>query len=142
MSIHTTSKIDGEFNGFDDEVLFKLQDGTYWLQLEYKYWYHYAYMPSVLILKEGNKYFLRLEDYGQQVLVTQVTDVIESNIEGEFKGWEGETKYTLVNGQTWQQSQYKYEYKYSYRPRVIIYRASGGYKMLVEGTCAPVRRIT
>jgi len=33
-------RIDGEFEGFDFEALFKLLNGSYWLQAEYKYWYH------------------------------------------------------------------------------------------------------
>jgi len=37
---------DGSFTRFDSDMLFKLTDGTYWLQAEYEYWYHYAYYPE------------------------------------------------------------------------------------------------
>lgn len=35
-------------------------------------------------------------------------DVIESRIEGEFEGWDGDTIFELENGQIWQQSSYAY----------------------------------
>jgi len=60
-------------------------------------------------------------------------DVIESRIEGDFEGWEGETVFKLDNGQIWQQSSYAYTYHYAYRPEVLIYKTGGGYKMKMEG---------
>jgi hypothetical protein len=60
--------------------------------------------------------------------------VIESQIDGDFEGWEGETIVKLMNGQIWQQIEYHYEYHYAFMPEVLIYQSSGGYKMKVEGT--------
>lgn len=59
--------------------------------------------------------------------------VIESQIDGEFEGWEGETVVKLMNGQVWIQTEYYYEYHYAYMPDVLIYQSSGGWKMKVEG---------
>lgn len=59
--------------------------------------------------------------------------VIESRIDGEFTGWEGETIFRLQNGQIWQQSSYAYTYHYAYRPEVLIYRSGTGFKMKVDG---------
>ena len=42
------SRIVDEFEGFDDEMLFQLDDGSCWLQDEYRYWYHYTYRPALL----------------------------------------------------------------------------------------------
>ena len=134
-------RIDGEFEGFDEDMLFKLQNGTFWLQDEYKYWYHYAYRPTVELLKQGSRNYLRVKGHDQVVIVRQIFGVIEGNIDGEFKGWAGDTEYRLTNGQVWKQASYKYEYKYAYRPDVLIYEASGGMTMFVEGTSASVRRI-
>ncbi|MDG6099046.1 hypothetical protein EXU34_16465 [Alteromonas sp. ZYF713] len=136
-----TVQIDGDFEGFDDEVLFKLMDGTFWIQDQYLYWYHYAYSPRVNILGANGRFYLQVEGQNQIVPVRQISDVIESQINGEFKGWEGETTYELTNGQVWQQCIYNYEYTYSYMPEALIYSAGGGYKMKVEGTSADVRRI-
>ena len=132
-------KIDGEFEGFDDDVLFKMKNGTYWIQANYRYWYHYAYCPDVTLTKENGQYILTVA--GNSVLVRRITDVIESRIAGDFKGWDGEISYKLQNGQHWQQRTYKYEYKYAYMPDAIIYATSSGYKMRVAGTTADVRRL-
>ena len=58
---------------------------------------------------------------------------IESQIDGDFEGFEGETIIKLMNGQIWQQTEYWYHYHYSYMPKVIIFRSGGGYKMKVDG---------
>ena len=63
----------------------------------------------------------------------QTASAIETQVDGEFSGWEGETIVKLMNGQIWQQSEYHYHYHYAYMPKVLLYRSSGGYKMKVEG---------
>ena len=45
-------------------------------------------------------------------------DVIESQIEGTFNGWTGETVFKLTNGQIWQQASYAYTYHYRRPPRL------------------------
>jgi hypothetical protein len=67
--------------------------------------------------------------------------LFESQINGEFKGWEGETAYELTNGQVWKQCTYHYEYTYAHIPDVVIYATAGGYKMHVEGTSADIQQI-
>lgn len=59
--------------------------------------------------------------------------VIESRIDGDYNGWEGETIYKLINGQIWQQSSYTYRYKYKYGPKVLIFKSGSLYKMKVDG---------
>jgi hypothetical protein len=63
-----------------------------------------------------------------------VPSVIETQVDGEFSGWEGETIVKLINGQIWQQTEYHYEYHYAYMPKVLVYPSGGGFKMKVEGT--------
>lgn len=62
-----------------------------------------------------------------------VGSVIETQIAGDFSGWDGETIFKLANGQIWQQTQYAYTYHYAYRPNVIIFPSRSGYQMQVEG---------
>ncbi len=64
---------------------------------------------------------------------------IESQIDGTFEGWTGDTVFKLTNGQVWQQAEYAYTYHYAYRPRVTIFSASGGCKMQVEGVSTSIR---
>ena len=59
--------------------------------------------------------------------------VIESVIDGDFEGFEGETIIKLMNGQIWQQTEYYYHYHYAFMPKVLIYKSGSGYKMKVDG---------
>ena len=59
--------------------------------------------------------------------------VIKTQIDGDFEGWEGETIFKMMNGQIWQQSSYAYMYHHAYSPEVIIYETSRGYMMKVDG---------
>lgn len=43
------SQIDGEFNGFEGESIYKLVNGQIWQQDEYYYEYSFDYMPNVYI---------------------------------------------------------------------------------------------
>lgn len=65
--------------------------------------------------------------------VSSSSDVIESQIDGDFEGWEGETIVKLMNGQIWQQSEYVYSYHYTFMPKVVIYKSGSVYKMIVDG---------
>ncbi len=60
-------------------------------------------------------------------------EAIESQISGNFNGWEGETVVKLMNGQIWQQTEYWYYYHYAFMPKVLIYKSGGGLKMKVDG---------
>jgi hypothetical protein len=59
--------------------------------------------------------------------------LVDTHIDGEFEGWEGDTIVKLMNGQIWQQSEYYYHYHYSYMPKVIIISTGGQFKMIVDG---------
>lgn len=59
--------------------------------------------------------------------------IIESKIDGDFEGWEGETIVKLYNGQIWQQSEYYYHYHYAFMPKVLVFKLGSEYKMWVEG---------
>ena len=79
-------------------------------------------------------YTIRVAKALNSSLAEATPNIIETHIEGDFEGWEGETIFKLGNGQIWQQSSYDYTYHYAYRPKVIIYKTDSGlYKMKVEG---------
>jgi len=100
--------IAGPFRGFKRDALFKMRSGSYWVQAEYEYWYHYAYCPKATIAQENGRYVLTVAD--RSVLVKRVKDVVESKIVGLFTEWTGDSQYSLVNGQAWKQSSYKFEW--------------------------------
>jgi hypothetical protein len=66
-------------------------------------------------------------------LSKEANSVIETQIDGDFEGWTGETIWKMANGQVWQQAEYSYSYSYAFSPNVLIYRGSEGWKMKVEG---------
>ena len=49
-------QIDGDFNGWQGETIYKLMDGHIIQQSSYHYHYHYAYSPNIVIYKEGSQY--------------------------------------------------------------------------------------
>jgi len=109
-----------------------------------------ALSPEVIVLRQGNVFKLIVDDFDEPLICSQLKspshriqkdlpreqiteDVIESYIEGEFTGWDGETIFRLANGQIWQQSSYAYMYHYAYRPKVLIFKSRNVYKMKVDG---------
>jgi len=132
-------KIVSDFNGFNENSVFKMSNGRYWVQTKYRYWYHYAYRPDAVITEDNGNCILTVAE--QSIPVKLINDVIESNIDGEFTGWDGSKKYKLTNGQFWQQSEYKYEYTYAYCPEAMICNINGSYIMFVNGTKSTVRKV-
>lgn len=59
--------------------------------------------------------------------------VVDSRIDGEFKGWEGKTVFKLQNGQIWQQASYGYSVTFADSPKVLIYQSGSEFRMKVEG---------
>lgn len=123
------------FMGNDDEI-FKLASGSLW-QVKYEYEYLYEYYPNVVICPNEGKLIIKGKKLNVQSISsgrtpgTSSSRVIESQIDGDFNGWEGETVYKLMNGQVWQQASYTYSYSYSFMPKVLIYQDGGRYFMQV-----------
>lgn len=88
--------------------------------------------PEVKIYQDGSDYKLVIEDFDEPVFCKKLKNVIETQISGEFKGWDGETIFKMINGQIWQQSSYAYMYHYAYSPSVLIYNFKGTWTMKVE----------
>jgi hypothetical protein len=135
------AQIDGDFHGFGEGALFKLTDGSCWIQDESKSWYHYAICPVAKILRKDGRCYIQVDAQDEIAPVRQASNVIKSKIKGEFKGWNGKTSYALVNGQVWEQASQKFRYKYAYMPNVVIYETPSGMMMDVAGTRAKVRRV-
>jgi hypothetical protein len=91
--------------------------------------------PVVLVYKEKKKYRLMIQGIQDPVYAIKLQDVIESNIEGTFSGWDGNTSFKLANGDSWVQDEVKSLFSSTvYRPAVYIYSgADGNYKLKVKG---------
>jgi len=140
MNLVVQSRIDGEFQGWSGNTLFKLTNGTYWLQAQYDYFYHYAYSPIAKIYRYSNRYFLKIEQIDKLIQVVPI-QALESQIDGDFEGWSGDTLFKLTNGQVWQQVSYDYWYHYAYMPRVLIYQVGGKCYMQVKSKKIEVIRL-
>lgn len=139
-TLEKKGQIEDEFEGFDDEMIFELTDGTIYYQKNYKYHYHYAYRPNVKIYNNGYSKILVVDGLNDYVEVEQTT-AIKSRIISEFNGWSGDTIFELQNGQIWKQAKYKYKYFYAYQPRVLIVKVGSKYIMNVKGKTIQVNKI-
>jgi hypothetical protein len=55
-------QLKGAFVGFkDQDVIFEFNCGGRWRQTQYKYLYHYAYMPRAKVIEYGGRYLLEVE---------------------------------------------------------------------------------
>lgn len=66
------SKIDGDFEGWEGETIFKLTNGQIWQQDSYDYHYHYSFMPEVLIFKSGSRYQMQVEGIDKTIYVKKI----------------------------------------------------------------------
>lgn len=125
------------FMGNNGEI-FKLNDGTIG-EIKYEYEYMYEYNPNVIICPDKAKMIVKGKSLSIEIHSkrnnnsSKNTESYESQVDGDFNGFEGETIIKLFNGQIWQQSDYYYHYHYSFMPKVIIYKTNNIYKMQVEG---------
>lgn len=137
------------FMGNHGEI-FKLDNGSFW-EVKYEYQYLYEYQPNVTICPIRGKLTIKEKSINVEQVMTQQSSTrpqmqqnssensIESEIDGEFSGWEGETIFKLTNGQIWQQAEYAYTYTYKYRPKVVIFRRGVSYQMQVEDMDSKIR---
>ena len=60
----------GSFRGFKNrDTVFEFIGGTKWKQAEYKYNYHYAYMPRAKVVQNGGRFILEVEGMDDTVEV-------------------------------------------------------------------------
>ncbi len=74
MRIVDEGQLDGEFEGFEDtdRVFTFFGSGRKWRQAEYKYVYHYAYMPKARVIERGGRHYLQVNGLRESVAVEQV----------------------------------------------------------------------
>ena len=66
-------QLKGSFKGFKNrDTIFEFYGGNKWKQAEYKYMYHYAYMPEVEIYETKNGYIMKVEDVEETIDVVRL----------------------------------------------------------------------
>ncbi|MGH2509713.1 MAG: hypothetical protein ACRDHZ_20225 [Ktedonobacteraceae bacterium] len=66
------STIAGDFNGWEADTIFKLDDGEIWEQSEYDYYYSYSYRPDVTIYQTSAGCKMKVSDEDQTILVRRI----------------------------------------------------------------------
>ncbi len=112
--------------------VFKTIGGQYYIVNDFSLQIIVTVVPDVTILKKDTDYKLIIDDFDEPVICKKLTEIIETQIDGEFEGWEGETIFKMFNGQTWQQISAEYYYHYAYMPQVLIYEYGKAWHMKVE----------
>jgi hypothetical protein len=73
MSIIVDGQLKGAFKGFKNcETVFEFFGGGKWRQNEYKYQYHYAYMPRAKVIDRSGAYYLQVDGIAESVQVVRV----------------------------------------------------------------------
>ena len=128
--------------GNNGEII-KLGDGTIW-EVKYAYEYLYEYYPTVVVCPEKGKLIVNGKSINEQPVSSRPKagksgqNVIESMIVSKFDGLNAGNIYKLANGQIWEQIEPWVWVWIWVNPSVMIYPASGGYKMKVENIEHPV----
>ena len=66
------SHISGDFEGWDGETIFKLDNGQIWQQSSYAYTYHYSYHPEVTIYKTSGGYKMKVGGVEKMIYVRRL----------------------------------------------------------------------
>lgn len=66
------STISGDFNRWEGETIFKLDNGQIWQQAEYDYSYSYSYRPDVTIYRVSEGCRMKVEDENETILVRRI----------------------------------------------------------------------
>ncbi len=93
-------------------------------------------------INKVNNYVERRKSFNySSPLISNLTSgsYIETRIDGNFDGWEGETIFKMQNGTIWQQASYAYKYHFAYSPKVLIYAKSNGTYLKVDGVNDEIR---
>jgi hypothetical protein len=59
--------------------------------------------------------------------------VLQTQIEGDFEGWDGDTVFVLADGTILKQASYSYVNEYDYSPNVVVIDSGASYLLMVDG---------
>jgi hypothetical protein len=67
-----STNIEGSFEGWDGNTIWKMENGQIWQQASYAYHYHYAYRPSVFIYRTGGSWEMKVDGVSDKVSVKRI----------------------------------------------------------------------
>lgn len=66
------NRIEGEFEGWTGDTVFKLENGQIWQQVSFGYRYRYAFRPKILIYKSGSTYKMKVDGMNDEIVVKRL----------------------------------------------------------------------
>jgi len=69
---YKNSCIADEFEGWNEDAVYELDDGSKWKLISYKYSYMYHYRPKAIIWRDGERYFLEVDGISEKQEVQEV----------------------------------------------------------------------
>ena len=72
MQKHKDSYITGDFEGWDGDAVYELDDGSTWELVSYTYSYSYSYRPRAIIWRDGGRFFLEVQNMSDKQEVREV----------------------------------------------------------------------
>jgi hypothetical protein len=72
VAVVEKGQLKGAIRGFRNrETVFQFLSGRKWRQNEYKYLYHYSYMPQARVIETNGRYLLQIEGINDAVEVVR-----------------------------------------------------------------------
>lgn len=128
---------DGPSNSvFSPGFLLKTRSKSFYEIIGKKKYANKVANPEVKVYKEKKrKYQLLIQGIEEPIQAVKAQDVVESSIDGDFRGWDGSSSFKLLNGDVWIQDEIKTMFHQAiFRPAVYIFQSDDGtYKMKVAG---------
>lgn len=72
MREYMSSQIRGDFEGWDGDVVYELDNGSRWKLTNYTYSYSYKYRPRATIWDDGSGYYLEVDGMSDMKQVRRV----------------------------------------------------------------------
>jgi len=72
MQEYRDSYITDEFEGWDGDTVYELDDGSKWELVSYTYSYSYSYRPKAVIWQDAGRYFLEVQNMNDKQEVREV----------------------------------------------------------------------
>lgn len=66
------SRIDGDFECWEGDTIFRLLNGQVWQQTDYSYKYCYHFMPNVMIYRSGSGYKMKVDGVDGTIAVSRI----------------------------------------------------------------------
>ena len=72
MQKYKDTYIEDDFEGWDGDTIYKLDDGSEWELVSYTYSYTYSYRPKAVIWRDGGSYYLEVAGMSNKQKVREV----------------------------------------------------------------------